>query len=162
MRAFDFEKGRISLSDLLSEDPALPLPQVDLPEIGFDDRRLTDVVKQRCGSLNSALKRRHVHRGEGEVTKPLAGLHCLPLPMCRQWGVSLSVDERKRMAVSVGGRLAVDFGRSWRGLERALSVLNLVVTHRREGSSERPSVGSFALPTPSALACDPYVTPHRS
>ena len=43
--AFNFEEGRISLSDLLAEDPALPLPQVYLSEIGFDDRCVIDMAK---------------------------------------------------------------------------------------------------------------------
>jgi hypothetical protein len=139
---------------------------VDLSEIGFDNRRVIDVVKQRRSSLDGPLERRHVDSCWGEVTKPLSDLHRLPLTMLGQRRIALAIDERKGMSVSVSGRLAVanekDLGRSRRCLERPLSVFNLVVTHRREGSSERASAGSFALRTRSALAWYPYVTPHRS
>jgi hypothetical protein len=54
---------------------------VDLSEIGFDDRRLTDVVKERRSSLHGALERRDVNRSKGDMAKPLTDLCCLPLPM---------------------------------------------------------------------------------
>jgi hypothetical protein len=81
LRAFDLEEGRITFGHLLAEDSPFPLPQVDLSEIGFDDRRLTDVVKERRSSLHGALERRDVNRSKGDMAKPLTDLCCLPLPM---------------------------------------------------------------------------------
>ena len=166
LRPFHLEEGWVAFSHLLAEDASLPLSEMDLAKIGFDDGLLSDVGQKRRRGLGRALKGRDVDGREFDVAQALSDLNGLPFSVRRQRRIALAVDERKGLAVFEGGRLTVankkDLGRSRGCLERALSILNVILTHRPERSSERRSVGSFALCARSALACLPYVTPHRS
>jgi hypothetical protein len=131
--ALYLEECRISVGHLFAEYSALPLPQVDLSKVGFNDGGLTDGTKERGCGLCGALKGCDIDSGELHMTKPLTNLCGLPVSVRCQGRISLAIDECEWFTLLKRGRLAMtnekDFRRPRGCLKWVLSVLDLFVSH---------------------------------
>lgn len=117
---------------VLADEPALPLAEVHLTEVGCDDRRQTQPLGERCCGLGRALQRRHVDGADVLVLQPVGDLDRLLLALDVQRRIALPVDGGEVDALDGGGRLAVtheeQLARTGRTGESVLAVLG---GHRR-------------------------------
>jgi len=111
---------------LHSQQPAFPLPQVHLAQLGFDARRDAETLRERRRRLDRASQGRHVDRGDvlaGEsLGKPLGLVHARRV----ERRVAVPVDEVERPLGVDGLGLAVadeeDLGRARRRRVAMLAV----------------------------------------
>ena len=97
------QRQRMALRDVLAEGEALPLAEVDLPQVRLDPGFDAESLGKRRGGFRGAAQGGHVNRVDVLVCESIGQLLGLFATLRRKLGVTVPVDRGSR-CVGTGGR----------------------------------------------------------